>query len=245
LFELVWGTEGSTIAWPADVGDVCTTSGTTVSLDPQDRDKADVAFDQIALSIADYEASPEVSAFSSKFDLKEKLTKQEQQGRRLFQGQAQCSACHTSNGRFPLFTDYTFDNIGVPANPDLSGGVDYGLGGALMAAGYDEDVYEDELGKHKVPTLRNVDKGVDDGIDRAYMHNGYFTTLEGVVDFYNTRDVKPVCLGPTTEAQALAAGCWPAPEVSDNVNSDELGDLGLSPEDEAAIVAFLKTLTDK
>ena len=108
-----------------------------------------------------------------------------------------------------------------------------------------EDVYEDELGKHKVPTLRNVDKGVDDGIDKAYMHNGYFKTLEGVVNFYNTRDVKPVCPGLFTEAQALAAGCWPAPEVSDNVNSDELGDLGLSAEDEAAIVAFLKTLTDQ
>jgi cytochrome c peroxidase len=245
LFESVWGTNASTIAWPADVSNDCTTSGTTVSLDLQDRAKADMAFDQIALSIADYEASPEVNAFSSKFDLKEKLTKQEQQGRRLFQGRARCSVCHTSNGRFPLFTDYTFDNLGVPANPDLAGGVDYGLGGALMAAGYDEDVYEDELGKHKVPTLRNVDKGVDDGIDKAYMHNGYFKTLEGVVDFYNTRDVKPVCPGLITEAQALVEGCWPAPEVSDNVNSDELGDLGLSPEDEAAIVAFLKILTDK
>jgi hypothetical protein len=64
------------------------------------------------------------------------------------------------------------------------------------------------------------------------------------VHFYNTRDVKPVCPGDYTEVQALAAGCWPLPEVSENVNKDELGDLGLTPEEEAAIVAFLKALSD-
>ena len=46
------------------------------------------------------------------------------------------------------------------------------------------------------------------------------------------------------EAEALAADCWPAPEVAENVNRDELGDLGLTPEEEDAIVAFLKTLSD-
>ncbi len=62
--------------------------------------------------------------------------------------------------------------------------------------------------------------------------------------FYNTRDVKSECPGPYTEAQALAADCWPEPEVAENVNTDELGDLGLTPEEEDAIVAFLKTLSD-
>ena len=38
--------------------------------------------------------------------------------------------------------------------------------------------------------------------------------------------------------------CWPAPEVAENVNTDELGDLGLTRTEEAAIVAFLKTLSD-
>jgi cytochrome c peroxidase len=68
--------------------------------------------------------------------------------------------------------------------------------------------------------------------------------LEGIVHFYNTRDVKPTCLGAYTEAQALAENCWPAPEVPETVNFDELGDLGLTPEEEAAIVAFLKALSD-
>jgi hypothetical protein len=56
--------------------------------------------------------------------------------------------------------------------------------------------------------------------------------------------VKPTCPGLYTEAEALAAGCWPAPEVAENVNTDELGDLGLTPDEEAAIVAFMKTLSD-
>ena len=42
----------------------------------------------------------------------------------------------------------------------------------------------------------------------------------------------------------LAQDCWPEPEVTENVNTDELGDLGLSDEEEDAIVAFLKTLSD-
>jgi cytochrome c peroxidase len=65
------------------------------------------------------------------------------------------------------------------------------------------------------------------------------------VHFYNTRDVKPACVDPlTNEADALAQGCWPAPEVSENVNTEELGDLGLTDAEEDAIVASLKTLSD-
>jgi cytochrome c peroxidase len=79
---------------------------------------------------------------------------------------------------------------------------------------------------------------------KAFGHNGYFKSLEGIVHFYNTRDVKPVCPGLYSEAEALTANCWPEPEVAENVNVDELGDLGLTPDEEAAIVAFLKTLSD-
>ena len=113
-----------------------------------------------------------------------------------------------------------------------------------MNAGYDEDVYEAEWGKQKVPTLRNVDLRPDVGFVKAFAHNGYFKSLEGIVHFYNTRDVKPECPGDYTETEALAADCWPAPEVVENVNRDELGDLGLTPEEEAAIVSFLTALSD-
>ena len=60
------------------------------------------------------------------------------------------------------------------------------------------------------------------------MHNGVFKSLEEVVHFYNTRDVED----------------WPPPEVEENVNNDELGNLGLTAKEEAAIVTFLETLSD-
>jgi len=253
-FTEVWGPEACDIAWPDDVESVCATEGASVALSDDDLMQSAQTYNNIALSIAAYEDSPEVNTFSSKYDQtfegKVKLSKQEQRGFALFRGKGQCHRCHISNGQQALFTDYTFDNLGVPQNPENPAGVapdfvDPGLGGFLMNAGYPEAVYLAEWGKQKVPTLRNVDLRLDDGSVKAYAHNGYFKTLEGIVNFYNTRDVKPTCPNPlTTEADALAQGCWPAPEVAENVNTDELGDLGLTSDEEAAIVAFLKTLSD-
>jgi len=213
--------------------------------------RKDVAstYERIARSIAAYERSVEVNPFSSKFDYYLKgqatLTAQEAAGLALFEGKAMCSACHISatgpGGKPPLFTDFTYDNIGVPknpmnpfyyappsVNPDRGEWIDPGLGGFLKAAGYPPEVYEPEWGKHKVPTLRNVDKRPYPEFVKAFGHNGFFKSLEEIVSFYNTRDV----------------GMWPPPEVSMNVNTDELGDLGLTAEEEAALVAFMKTLTD-
>jgi cytochrome c peroxidase len=79
------------------------------------------------------------------------------------------------------------------------------------------------------------------------MHNGYFNSLWQVVHFYNTRDDRPVCPDDFTVEEALAygeEGCWPAPEEPANVNIGELGDLGLSYEDELALVAFMLTMSD-
>jgi len=257
LFEEVWGDEACDITWPIDIGDVCGSEGSPVALSEEDRAKSNATFNNIALSIAAYEDSPEVNAFSSKHDLtfkgKAKLTKQEQRGFALFRGKAQCDRCHIANGKQALFTDYTFDNLGIPQNPENPAGVDpkfidTGLGGFLKSAGYSSEIYEAEWGKQKVPTLRNVDLRPNNAFVKAYGHNGYFKTLEGIVHFYNTRDVKPSCetLGydNTTEAVALDNDCWPKPEVAENVNTDELGDLELTEEEEAAIVAFLKTLSD-
>jgi cytochrome c peroxidase len=102
------------------------------------------------------------------------------------------------------------------------------LGGFLKSAGYPPQIYEPEWGKQKVPTLRNVDRRPYASFVKAYTHNGYFKTLEDVVRFYNTRDVLP----------------WPSPEVPQNVNTDELGNLGLTRQEEMYVVAFMKTLTD-
>lgn len=211
------------------------------------------AYDAIGYSIAAYEASSEVNTFSSKFDLaktgKVKLSKEEQNGLALFAGKGKCSQCHLASGKQPLFTDYTYDNLGLPKNPEnpVYGYnptfVDPGLGGFLKAIGYAPAIYGNELGKHKVPTVRNVGLGPQ-ALVKAFGHNGYFKSLKGIVHFYNTRDVLPTCPDGYTEAAALAADCWPAPEVPTNVNRVELGNLGLSEAEELAIVAFLKTLSD-
>ena len=96
-------------------------------------------FDNIAISLAVYEESHNL--FSSKFDATRKglyqFTPQERLGFTLFQGQGQCARCHPSEGQRPSFTDHTYDNLGVPPNPDNPiylthpGFVDLGLGGFL------------------------------------------------------------------------------------------------------------------
>ncbi len=195
------------------------------------------AFHWIAEAIAEYEMSPEVNRFSSKYDYflqgKAKLSLKEQRGLELFNEakKGNCAACHPSasdaSGKPPLFTDFTYDNLGVPANPENPF---YSLPKALNPDGYK---YIDrglgaflkkpsEDGKFRVPSLRNV------ALTGPYMHNGVFKTIRQVVSFYNTRDVAP----------------WPKPEVSANLNKEELGDLGLSEEEIDQIVAFLLTLTD-
>ena len=229
-------------------------------------------YDRVGIAIAAYENSSEVNQFSSKYDAylvgMADLTEEEAWGLELFNGKANCNGCHPSqpeNGNPPLFTDFTFDNLGIPRNPENpfydmdtvylddgtpinpggSAWVDPGLGGFLETRPEWEDLADENMGKHKVPTLRNVDKRPGNRFTKAYGHNGYFKSLEGIVHFYNTRDVLDTCPDIfTTEKNALKMNCWPEPEIPENVNTEELGDLGLSADEERAIVAFMKTLTD-
>lgn len=240
--------------------------------------EVDPAYDYIALSISAYEGSQEMSPFSSKYDAylagKTTLTAKESLGLALFNGKAKCSGCHPSargaDGSPPLFTDFTYDNLGVPknpANPVYAGNPDFidsGLGGFVRTLAESSDwrkqpfvspsiarLSDDELaklavqsvGKQRVPTLRNVAKGIDQ--PKAFTHNGYFKTLKGIVHYYNTRDtLKNPCSADTNEAHALLGNCWPPPEVTQNLNTREIGALGLSAAEEDAIVAFLETLSD-
>jgi len=218
-------------------------------------------YECIARAIAAYERSGEVNPFTSKYDYwlqrKTALTWKEEWGRQLFNGRGKCSGCHISspgpNGDPPLFTDFTYDNLGVPRNPLNpfyrepewnplgKNWVDEGLGDFLKAAGYSEDVYTLELGKMKVPTLRNVDKRPNPWFIKAYSHNGYFKSLKKIVHFYNTRDKLPPC----ADCGGIPGfNCWPKPEEPRNVNKLEMGNLGLISEEEDAIVAFLRTLSD-
>lgn len=256
-FSEVWGPGACQIDWPAGTEALCARQGGTVPLSPADRARVSASYDAIALSIAAYEASSESNAFSSKYDYalkgRAQLTSEEKKGLNLFKGKGKCANCHVltpSRKGGALLTDFTFDNLGLPKNPDNPvyasnpAFVDKGLGGFLATRPDYAGFADGNLGKHKVPTMRNVGKGLEWGLAKAYGHNGYFKSLEGIVHFYNTRDVKPTCPGPYTEAQALAAGCWPAPEVAQNVNTSELGNLKLTAEEERALVAFLKALSD-
>jgi cytochrome c peroxidase len=253
-FESVWGAEACDISWPADIDIFCATEGATVPLSDQDRARSNINYDDIGLSIASYEGSEDVNAFNSKFDASRtgsyKLSSQERYGFALFQGKANCAKCHVSTGQHPLFTDFTYDNLGIPKNPENPvytydpDFIDLGLAGFLATRQEYAQYAAANEGKFKVPTLRNVDLRPSPEFVKAHGHNGYFKSLYGIVHFYNTRDVLDVCPGAYTEAQALAANCWPAPEVTENLNTGELGNLGLTVHDEQAIVAFLKTLSD-
>jgi cytochrome c peroxidase len=226
-------------------------------------------FEKIARSIAAFERSAEVNPFSSKFDVfwtearkagkdvaaidEENwqefkglgLAEDELEGLMLFAKKGLCAECHIltpgPNGEPPLFTDFTYDNLGVPRNPDNpfygmddrwnpdgEGWRDPGLGEFLAGTERYKDYAAANMGKHKVPTVRNVDLRPWEGFVKAFMHNGVFKSLKEVVHFYNARDVED----------------FPPPEVAENLNTDEMGDLKLTEEEEDLIVLFMKTLSD-
>ncbi len=192
----------------------------------------ELAYHNIADAIAAYETTSELNLFTSKFDFvkagQDEFTPQERLGEKLFNGRGKCSKCHAtgSNGNgaskhgivTELFTDFTYHNLGIPKNmefPLTNNDTDYGLGSVLGEVA--------ENGKFKTSHLRNI------AVTPPYMHNGLFKTLKEVVHFYNTRDIP---------------GMWDAPEVSENLETFRIGDLGLDDEEEDAIVAFMMTLTD-
>lgn len=192
-------------------------------------DNKEKAFEYISQALEEYEESEELSPFTSKFDYYMKgqiaLSAAEMRGLDIFNDtlKGKCAACHPSTPdpltQAILFTDFTYDNLGVPANPELieldsAYQPDLGLGATIKQA--------KENGKFKVPTLRNIANTA------PYFHNGVFKTLEEVLDFYNSRD----------------SGKFGPPEIAENVNHDELGDLKLTDQERKDVIAFMKTLTD-
>ena len=210
--------------------------------------KVDKVFSLATKAIGEFEKTSVFNKFTSKFDYvlagKTTLTVIEEKGLKLFNGKGNCAACHTSeatrnkNGELmlPLFTDFTYDNIGLPRNVKIPNNPEpnLGLGGRSDIAVKDPE--GNEIGKHKVMTLRNI------ALTPPYGHNGVLESLEQVVHFYNSRDILGT-VRDNTDPRFGKSG-WPQPEVLQNMNNSELGNLGLSPEEEKAIVAFLKTLTD-
>lgn len=208
----------------------------------------DAAFAAMTKALAAFERSDEFSTFDSKYDRflrgEEKLTDQEELGRVLISSTqfTNCNTCHEIRGPNGLsdgiFTNHKYFNIGVPANkvvraangskPDA---VDLGLAQNPVVAGDPA-----QRGKFKVPTLRNV------AVTGPYMHNGVFKDLRTVVLFY----VKYKSKKPSRQINPETGQAWDAPEVADNIAMTELSSApALDDKRVDAIVAFLKTLTDK
>ncbi|MCB0737258.1 MAG: c-type cytochrome [Bacteroidetes bacterium] len=156
---------------------------------------------------------------NSKYDQYKKgqatLTESEDRGRKLFfteynpffpdDSGADCAHCHGGDN----FENDQYMNNGINAEADIT---DIGR----------KKVTEDEndLGKMKVPTLRNVE------VTHPYMHDGRFATLEQVVEHYNS-------------------GIKPSSTLDGALEQTREKGLMLTDQDKQDLVAFLKTLTDK
>lgn len=184
--------------------------------------KESVSNELIRKAISAYIAS--LNKFNSKFDKsmqsnKVLLTEDEQNGFNIFMGKGKCATCHFApifNGTVPVaYKESEIELIGVPETKDtLHATIDSDLGRY--------NLFKTEQRKYffKTPTVRNVEK------TGPYMHNGVFTTLEEVVDFYDRGG--GFGLGIALEYQTLP---------TDKLN--------LTKKEKEQLVLFLKTLTDE
>jgi cytochrome c peroxidase len=218
-------------------------------------DAGKASFDRAAFALQKFQQeSQQFHPFDSKFDYflagKTQLSDQELRGLALFNDpkKGNCSACHAStrtpDGLPPLFTDFTYDNLGVPRNYDIAANADaeyfdLGLCGPDRT---DLSSRADLCGAFKVPTLRNV------ALTAPYFHNGKFATLREVVSFYVRRDTNPEEWYPNAGADKFDD--LPA-QYRVNVNTTEApynrrpGDMpALTSREIDDVVAFLNTLTD-
>ena len=215
------------------------------------------AFASLAAAIAQFEMeNPEFHRFDSKYDAflagKVQLTEAERRGLALFEDpeKGNCAECHPSrpskSGAPPLFTDFTYDNIGAPRNPAIAANVDAAYFDLGLCGPERKDLADrrDLCGAFKVPTLRNV------GVTAPYLHNGAFSDLREVVDFYVRRDTQPDAwypkdAGVTRKFDDLPPGLEKAVNVSEVPYDRKFGGVpALTPAEIDDVVAFLKTLDD-
>jgi cytochrome c peroxidase len=250
-----WNSDILAISFPPSVESICSTPvnapGEYVPLSAIDRQRVTQVYYNVARSVADFEAT--FNTFSSDADAGT-MTALAREGLKLFSTKAKCQQCHTNKDVGALFTDFRFHNLGVPRNPEniafnySTSDFDPGLAGFTNNAAH--------LGKFRTPTTRNVAVGVN----RTYMHNGVLKSLKQVVDFYNTRDVLRSCTAqeiatlhpsqygnydPDGAGPLTAAGCWPRPEYAQNMDTKQMGALGLTEPQVDAIVAYLRAMSDR
>jgi cytochrome c peroxidase len=280
MFENLWGAQSFSIAWPADVEHICEQPGPAAEKDPlpvhlstADRARAAATYDQMALSLAFFEISAQVSAFSSKFDFvqagKARFTADEQAGFDLFRGKAKCTACHTESGKSPLFTNFTASNTGIPANrrlpfyaesrpdslgftanPDGSSFVDGGVGKFLAsindakAAGIDSSVVNLASANQSRFQVPTL-RNVDKRPNPQFVKAyGHNAYFKDLKTVVHFYNTRDVLRRCQPDDQGEGTSCWPAPESSTNLATGVVGRLGLTTEEEGQIVSFLKTLSD-
>lgn len=216
----------------------------------------DLAFEKLTLALAQYQLEDaQFNAYTSKYDAwlrgETILTAQEARGLALFNdpGKGNCASCHTSSrgndGSHPLFTDFTYDNLGLPRNLQIPANADPTYFDLGLCARPDLSGRTDLCGSFKVPSLRNV------ALRQAYFHNGSFKTLKDALTFYVQRDTQPEKWYPLNPDGSVNKFNDLPRELQTNVNTTEapydrrFGDLpALSDPEVDDVIAFLRTLTD-
>lgn len=199
-------------------------------------------------SIAAFEDTPVFAPFDSKYDRflrgEETLSDQEELGRVLFFSQqfTNCHLCHklasdSTAARQETFSNYRYHNIGIPANAAMRAARGDGVGISDPGLPNNPAINDPaEAGKVKVPSLRNV------AVTGPYMHNGVFKDLRTTILFYNKYNSKSA----KNQTDPETGEAWGPPEVDGNLSLTEL-EHGPALDDKRidALVAFLKTLTDR
>lgn len=210
---------------------------------PESADATPPAYLAFGNALQAFEKTEAFASYDSKYDRflkgEYELTVLEDLGRTLFfsNNNVNCTSCHTlypeDTEREP-FTNHQFRNIGVPPNPELlklaqlnANYIDHGL---LENPAVTDRKYD---GKFKTPSLRNV------AVTGPYMHNAVFKDLRTVVEFYDHFNNVNRVNNPETGKP------WAAPEVPETVDKEDLMGQALSERKVDALVAFLKTLTDR
>ena len=182
-----------------------------------DEKVCELAFDALVAFLRE----PVFRPFNARIDQywagdKDALSLAEKRGMDLFRTSAGCADCHLM-GASEWLEPLLSDYGFDNLGVPKRGKADPGLGGVTGL--------EEELGQFKVPSLRNV------ALTAPYFHNGSVGSLKEVMEFYNKRDVEPERWGETD---------YPA-----TVNREDMGDLELSEQDVADLVAFMHTFTDQ
>jgi cytochrome c peroxidase len=135
----------------------------------------------------------------------------EQKGFAVFMGKGACQSCHNIGDSYALFTDHQLHNTGVgfeesmrkdPKSitvqlaPGIQASVDQSL---IRSVGEEKEndlgLYEVSLNpmdrwKYRTPSLRNI------AVTAPYMHNGEFSSLDEVIQFYNSGGAPNELLSP-------------------------------------------------